>query len=321
MGRRGSKEQIKGSGGGDFLFFFTIYLLLAIMRFMKKTLSYLPQHKQDELKFTVKIIRKQLPSAQMIILFGSYARNEWVEDTYTEGHITYEYISDFDILVLTRMKKTAEDHRKHNSIDDLIVQYKSIKTPVSIIYHSVGQVNSQLKEGRYFFSDIKREGIMLYDSGKLKLERIRKPNPAKRKQIAEEDFKSWFKSAKVFYDTFEYNLSKRHNKEAAFQLHQATERFYSAILLVFTGYKGKRHNIEKLGRQVSGYDTAFLDVFPRATKEQDRMFKLLKKAYIDARYSKDYKVTKKELEYLAQRVRKLQRLTKKVCKEKIESFV
>jgi hypothetical protein len=45
----------------------------------------------------------------MIILFGSYARGQWVEDIYTEGHITYEYISDFDILVLTRLKKTAKD--------------------------------------------------------------------------------------------------------------------------------------------------------------------------------------------------------------------
>jgi hypothetical protein len=33
----------------------------------------------------------------------------------------------------------------------------------------------------------------------------------------------------------------------------------------------------------SGCDPAFLMVFPRATKEQDEMFKLLKKAYIDAR--------------------------------------
>ena len=103
-------------------------------------------------------------------------------------------------------------------------------------------------------------------------------------------------------------------------LHQAVERFYSTVLLVFTGYKGKRHNIEKLGRQVSGYDTAFLKVFPRATKEQDEMFKLLKKAYIDARYKKDYKITKKQLEYLAKRVKLLQRLTKKICKEKMESF-
>ena len=257
----------------------------------------------------------------MIILFGSYARGDWVEDTYTQGHITYEYISDFDILVLTRLKKTANNFSKQNSVDDLILQHKAIKTPVSVIYHSIGQVNDRLKEGRYFFADIKKEGILLYDTGKLKLERIHKPSPKKRKQIAQEDFKQWFKSAKEFFDTFHDDLRKRRYKKAAFELHQAVERFYSATLLVFTGYKGKRHNIEKFGRQVSGYDPAFLKVFPRATKEQDERFKLLKKAYIDARYKKDYKITKKQLEYLAKCVRKLQRLTKKICKEKIESFV
>jgi len=287
---------------------------------MKKSLAHLPQYKREELKLIVKIIRRQFPSAHMIILFGSYARGQWVEDIYTEGHITYEYISDFDILVLTRLKKTAENFRKQNSVDDLILRHKAIKTPVSVIYHSVGQVNYQLKEGRYFFSDIKKEGILLYDTGKLKLERRRKLSPQKRKQIAQEDFKMWFKSAKEFYGYYEDGLKKRQYKTAAFQLHQAVERFYSTVLLVFTGYKGKRHNIEKLGRQASGCDTAFLKVFPRATKEQDEMFKLLKKAYIDARYKKDYKITKKQLEYLAKRVKLLQRLTKKICKQKIDSF-
>ena len=91
-------------------------------------------------------------------------------------------------------------------------------------------------------------------------------------------------------------------------------------MLVFTGYKPKRHNIETLGRRVSSCDAEFLKVFPRATKEQDENFKLLKKAYIDARYKKEYKITKKELEYLAKRVKILQKLTKRICKEKIESF-
>jgi HEPN domain-containing protein/predicted nucleotidyltransferase len=287
---------------------------------MKKSLAHLPRHKRDELNLIVKIIRRRFPSAHMIILFGSYARGQWVEDIYTEGHITYEYISDFDILVLTRLKKTANNYSKQNSVDDLILQHKAIKTPVSLIYHSAGQVNARLKEGQYFFSDIKKEGIILYDSGKLKLEKIRKPSPAKRKQIAKDDFKKWFASAKDFYIAYELMLKRRKYKIAAFQLHQATERFYSTVLLVFTGYKGKRHNIEKLGRQASGCDPAFLKVFPRATKEQDEMFKLLKKAYIDARYKKDYRITKKQLEYLAKRVKLLQRLTKKICKAKIESF-
>ena len=134
---------------------------------MKKSLIHLPQYKRDELKRIVKIIRRQFPSAHMIVLFGSYARGQWVEDTYTEGHITYEYISDFDILVLTRLKKTANNHSKQSTVDNLIIQHKAIKTPVSVIYHSVGQVNYRLKEGRYFFSDIKKEGLLLYDSGQI----------------------------------------------------------------------------------------------------------------------------------------------------------
>jgi len=91
-------------------------------------------------------------------------------------------------------------------------------------------------------------------------------------------------------------------------------------LLVFTHYKPKEHNIEKLGKQVSNLDLRFLPVFPRTTPEENRLFELLQKAYIDARYNRKYKITKKELEYLAGRVRKLQRLTKAVCKKRIESY-
>lgn len=37
----------------------------------------------------------------MVILFGSYAKGEQVEDIYSEKGTTYEYKSDFDILVVT----------------------------------------------------------------------------------------------------------------------------------------------------------------------------------------------------------------------------
>jgi HEPN domain-containing protein len=256
----------------------------------------------------------------MIILFGSYARDEWVEDTHLEGHVLHEYISDFDILVITEHKKNANNHPAQGRVDNLIYERKQIRTPASIIYHHIGQVNARLAEGQYFFTDVKKEGIVLHDSKKLKLERRRKLDAQKRKQIAEEDFKQWFKSARDFYWQFEGALNHRKYKLAAFDLHQATERFYSAVLLVFTGYRPRCHNIETLGRRASSCDAAFLKVFPRATKEQDRTFKLLKKAYIDARYKASYRITKKELEYLAQCVKKLQRLTKAVCRAKIESF-
>jgi len=47
----------------------------------------------------------------------------------------------------------------------------------------------------------------------------------------------------------------------------------------------------------------------------------MKKAHISARYNTGYKITKHQLEYLAERVRVLQELTKNIRGEKIKSFI
>ena len=41
-----------------------------------------------------------------IILFGSYARGTWVDDTYVEGHTTYSYQSDLDLLLVMKKGKS-----------------------------------------------------------------------------------------------------------------------------------------------------------------------------------------------------------------------
>ena len=48
---------------------------------MKKTLSHLPEYKRKELELIRDIILEKIPDVRMIILFGSYARGEAVEDT------------------------------------------------------------------------------------------------------------------------------------------------------------------------------------------------------------------------------------------------
>ncbi|MFH1615776.1 MAG: HEPN domain-containing protein [Planctomycetota bacterium] len=285
---------------------------------MKKSLTHLPQHKRRELKLITDTIVASYLGTEMIILFGSYARGNWVEDTYKQGHITYEYKSDYDILVITETKKQANDDGLQRKLND---KFKGTQTDVNLIYHPISQVNTNLESGWYFFSDIKKEGIILYDSGRFKLAKIKKLSAQKRAKLAKTDFNMWFKKAKEFYDHFEFDINKRRYKLAAFDLHQTTESLYMAIMLVFTNYKPKTHDIEKLGRKAAGFDPRFLKAFPRATKSEEQAFNLLKKAYIDARYKKDYKITKKQLEYLASRVKVLQKLTKKICTAKIDNFV
>ncbi len=72
---------------------------------MKKSLAHPPKHKREELKLVTEIILDECPTVLMVILFGSYARGDWVGDTYVEDGITYEYASDFDILVIVRSNR------------------------------------------------------------------------------------------------------------------------------------------------------------------------------------------------------------------------
>ena len=281
---------------------------------MKKSLAHLPLHKKQELKRLKSIILEKAPATQFIILFGSYARGDWVEDEYTENHITYTYQSDFDILAITDDKKVSKSDSVWMQAEN---EYYGIRhtqrTPVDIISHHIHEVNIRLREGHYFFTDIKKEGILLYDSGKYKLERRRKIDPERRLEIAEDDFEHWFESANEFVLSFESNFARGSYKLAAFELHQATERFYKAAILTRSGYSPKGHNISKLGRTITGDYPQFKKIFPQKTEAEKYLFKQLKKAYIDARYKKDYKITPKELKYLAERVKMLRDLTEKTC--------
>ncbi|WP_246437966.1 HEPN domain-containing protein [Rickettsia tillamookensis] len=103
-------------------------------------------------------------------------------------------------------------------------------------------------------------------------------------------------------------------------LHQATESLYSTILLVFSNYKPKLHNLQKLGSMVGNYDNELWTVFPQLTEEQKKCFELLEKAYVDARYDKNYKITKEQLLYLIDRIEKLKQITEKICLEKINGI-
>lgn len=79
--------------------------------------------------------------------------------------------------------------------------------------------------------------------------------------------------------------------------------------------------MQTLSHMVAGCDPVFLTVFPKATDEQKESFDLLKRAYIEARYSFAYAITKAQLEYLGQRVKELQRLTKEICEARIASYL
>ena len=116
---------------------------------MKSSLSYLPQIKQDQILQVADII-KEVANPQKIILFGSYARNTWVEDKYFENGIQYEYSSDYDFLIVTK----GVSEKEYVLVDKILNKSRDrFATPVNAIIHDIDYINEGLEIGQYFFTD------------------------------------------------------------------------------------------------------------------------------------------------------------------------
>ena len=290
---------------------------------MKTDLSHLPEGRRRDVEAIAEFLRAEPGiDAEMIILFGSHARGDWVEDYTFDGPIMYSYISDYDVLVVVPNLRYQTKPGRWSDIERKAARLVPLHGPsVNLIFHDIDYLNARLGEGRYFFKDIKEEGVLLHDSGRFTLAEPRELTNAELRKIAEEDYEQWFPSACDFLSVgFKAFLSAGSLNLAAFVLHQATECFYAAFLLVHTGYKPKFHDIEKLGKIAAAEMPEMLRVFPLATDEEKARFDLLKRAYVDARYSKTYAITREELEYLAERVGELRTITEAACRKKIDDL-
>jgi HEPN domain-containing protein len=286
---------------------------------VKTSIAHLPADKQRELKSITDSLA-QLVKPEKIILFGSYATGKWQEDVHMEGHITYEYISDYDLLVATRQGDNRPEHQIQELAETKSQPLTSI--PINVIVHGIDYVNRQIEEGQYFFTDIKKEGILLYDAGSVELAEQRELTAKERREIAQRDFDIYNISGKNLLASSIYTKGMPHAlKDAVFLLHQSAERFYNTMILVFTGYKPKTHNLGKLLKMSRDFSPELLTVFPNNSKSEIHLFTLLKKAYVDARYNDKYVITEEELNTLLERVKLLQEIAERICKSKIASIL
>lgn len=288
---------------------------------MKRSIAHLPKRKQDDLYFLVKKVVERLPQTTMIILYGSYARGSYVDyDERVEFGIPTSYMSDYDILVVTDGVTDKEAGQKLDNVDELYYKYPESQTPVEFINDDISKLNSDLSEGRYFYTELKREGILLYDSGKHKLARRRKLHYDEIKQQAEEYYNEKLKRANEYFDIAAYCYDKEKYHLASFNLHQTCENLFYAVRLTYTLRNSKQHNLAKLLSSVRKYSPEFSKIFPNETKEEKRLFKLLKSAYVEARYNSEFKVTKEDIDTLRKRVTLLFDLIERICYEQINEY-
>jgi predicted nucleotidyltransferase len=295
---------------------------------VRKDVDHLPLIQQEELarvqqilldEFAVAISRATQPwkkngKIQKIILFGSYGRDDWVDEAASG------YQSDFDILVIVSHKDLTDVADYWYVAEDKIQRDGAIARPVNIIIHTLEEVNQGLTRGEYFWADIARDGIALYELPGTVLAAPKPLTATDAYEMANDYFADWLSKVDTALEGAAFYVGKGHDKDAAFTLHQATERAYTCYLLSRCQYVPRSHNIKFLRSLAEGKEPRLIASWPRATKIDRRRFELTKRAYVEARYAKNYEINADDLTAITAAVRKLRETVETVSREWLETL-
>lgn len=290
---------------------------------MRRSTRFLPENKRQDLRQLVGLIREHIKDVGMIVLFGSYAKDKYVDyDQRIEFGVPTYYMSDYDILILTDKEIGAVRYSLFSKIKDRFFEDKNrpFHTHPQFINYGIDDFNYALSKAHYFETEIKRDGIILYDSGEYKLARRRKLDFTEIKERALNYYEDKFGRALSFLVDVPHPLQRDDYKQASFYLHQATENFLRTISLVYILYSPKNHNLDELIRGCKAYTTELCKAFPRNTPEEERLFDLLQRSYIESRYNPNFEITKDDICALVPKVELLKQIVEKVCRERFDYY-
>jgi predicted nucleotidyltransferase/HEPN domain-containing protein len=297
---------------------------------MRTDLAHLPEQKLQELQSVVRILFEEFAATiggstapwkrqgriLKVILYGSYARGDWVDDPIGG------YKSDYDLLVVVNEERLADVVDYWTGADDRLMRETTIthtiSAPVSFIVHTLKDMNKQLEHGRPFFVDIANQGIALYEAEGFPFVPSTALAPHAALKEAQQHFSTWHMSASGFSRNASYAMRDGDINLAAFLLHQATERLYHCVMLVFTLYSPKSHKLGFLRGHAEELAPELIGAWPRDDRFSRRCFELLRQAYVNARYSPHYRVSDEELAWLSERVVLLRKLVEEVCKRRLK---
>lgn len=85
---------------------------------MQTTLAHLPLHKQAQLREVTATTIVKAVDAEKVILFGFLATGLWLQVRGAEDSYVYEYMSDYDILVITKHRDKRKDYEVQEIIEN-----------------------------------------------------------------------------------------------------------------------------------------------------------------------------------------------------------
>jgi hypothetical protein len=89
---------------------------------------------------------------------------------------------------------------------------------------------------------------------------------------------------------------------------------------VRTFYFPRSHNIKFLRSLAEDPDKRLVDAWPREARIDRRQFELLKRAYVEARYSDAFTITEADLQALFAAASQLRTIVDELCRERLAAL-
>ncbi len=283
--------------------------------------DHLPLHIRDELLHVVTILFEAFEETTKgrcsehsragriltLILHGPHAEKDWEDVAPGEA---------FRLLAIVNYPRLARSERDWRLVRDRLRrawEHGEITRPVRLAVESLDRVNGALVEGVPHFVTIAEQGIALYQMEGLRLKEPRHLPVRERAIRGVAEFIRWHNLGTGFLAGAAFYRNRGDAPMAALMLHQAFEHFYLSVLRSISLHAPRTHALDELREAAEALDPRLSSAWPRDSRFERRAFGCIRRAYVEARYGRSYRISGEELSWAFARVEILQERAASAC--------
>lgn len=247
-----------------------------------------------------------------LVLHGPHAGTDWGEVEPGEA---------FRCLAIVNYPRLARSERDWRHVRDRMRrawEFGEITLPVRLDVESLERFNGALADGVPHFVTIANHGIALYRSEGLRLPSPRRMTAPDRIAAGRAEYAHWYARATDFQNGAAFYQRQGNAPMAALLLHQACEHSYQCLLWSLTLHGPRTHALDELRESAEMLVGRLRDAWPRETPFERRAFGCIRRAYVEVRYGRRYRISREELAWAKDRIRILHALVAAHCRMELE---
>lgn len=226
-----------------------------------------------------------------IYCFGHRSERQSVQKLIGKNVETYH--NHYDLLLVTdeEVAKAAMQEGRINAMNEA--------NRVTLIAHGRSGVEKALNENNRFFRQVLEKGTLLFGEG-IVIPEV-DLNPTDEKLMKSHMERVWFRRitrARAFLASAYAALDEAYEDVPVSLLNQFMEQVCLGLIEVFLGYQPNRHKLHHLLNLCQNFSGIVVDIFPRRTESDRKLFKLLDQGVHDIRFRQEWCVNPADIDLL-----------------------